>query len=227
MKARSQLWTPAAFGLAIIVAACVQDGTPQEHLPGPVVPFERKGEPPTFTTICRYEFSERVKPFSIFEVGQTEGVQTCFSDGKGRAFVPLRRDRCPMVLGLEGAQTTRAAAEDEFFRCSAAYQPSSRSVTDVVLYRPSQTYSGDADFLAFGLDVAALVTADMLPATHFGFAEDAVCLEGPNGREIIQHIAEADIALEEELSVLLERGTCREIGPRLLGRPWPEVSPRL
>lgn len=225
MKSRSQPWI-AAFGLASVMSACTQPDSTPEPLSGAVVPFERKGEPPTFTTICRYEFSGRVKSLSVFEVGRTEGVQTCFSDGKGRAFVPLRRDRCPTVVGVDGTETTRAAAEDEFFRCSAAYRTSSLSETDVVLYRPNQTDAGDADFLTFGLDVAALVTADMLPATHFGFAGDAVCLEGPNGREIIQHITEADIAREEELSVLLERGTCREIGPRLLGRPWPEVGPR-
>jgi hypothetical protein len=227
MKTRSQLWTPVALGLVIFVGACARDDTPQEPLPVAVVPFERKGEPPTFATICRYEFSDRVKPFAIFELTQSEGVQTCFSNGKGRAFVPLRRDRCPTVLGLEGTQTNRAAAEDEFFRCSAAYQPSSRSETDVVLYRPHPTYEGDADFLQFGLDVGALVTADMLPATHLAFAGDAVCLEGPNGREIVQHIAQADIALQEGLSVLVERGTCREIGLRLLGRSWPEISPKL
>ena len=215
------------MALAFLVAACAQADTSQEPLPGAVVQFERRGEPPTFATICRYEFSERVKPLSVLEVAQTEGVQTCFSDGKGRAFVPLRRDRCPTVLGLEGTQTTRTAAENEFLQCSAAHRPSSLSETDVVLYRPNPAYAGDADFLSFGLDLAALVTADMLPATHFGIAGDAVCLEGPNGQEIIQHITEADIALAEELSVRLERGTCREIGQRLLGRPWPEVSPRL
>lgn len=212
------------LALASLMTSCAPDGNPREPLLGAIVPFERKGEPPTFATICRYEFSERVKPFSIIEVGLTEGVQTCFSDGRGRAFIPLRRDRCPTILGVEGTQTTRAAAEEEFFRCSAAYQPSSRTVTDVVLYRPNPAYAGDADFLTFGLDVGALVTADMLPATHFGFGADAVCLEGPNGREIIQHIAEAEIALEEELSVLVERGTCRALVPRLLGRAWPEIG---
>jgi len=206
------------------MASCAPDDTPREPLLGAVVPFERKGEPPTFATICRYEFAERVEPLSIFKMGLREGVQTCFSHGKGHAFVPLRRDRCQSVLGSTGAQIERADAESEFFRCSAAIRPSSASETDVVLYRPHPAYTGDADFLTFGIDVGALVTSDMLPATHFGFAGDAVCLEGPNGREIIQHIAEADIALEEELSVLVERGTCRELVPRLLGRDWPEIE---
>jgi hypothetical protein len=224
MKFRSQRWTPAALGLALLVAACAQDDTPREPLSGAVVPFERRGEPPTFATICRYEFADRVEPFAIIKMGLREGVQTCFSDGIGRVFVPLRRDRCPLVLGSTGAQISRADAETEFFRCSAAYRPSSTSETDVVLYRPNPDYLGEDAFLTFGLDVAALVTADMLPATHFGAQGDAVCLEGPDGEAIAEHIRAVDIALEHEVSVVIERGTCRALVPRLLGSEWPEIG---
>lgn len=224
MQSRSPRWTPATLALALLMASCAPESPPPGPLSGAVVPFERKGEPPTFATICRYEFADRVEPLSIFEIGLREGVRTCFSGGKGRAFVPLRRDRCPSVLGSIGAQISRASASDEFIRCSAALRPSSASETDVVLYRPNPAYLGEDAFLTFGLDVGALVMGDMLPATHFGAGGDAVCLEGPDGDAIAQHIKAAEIALEHELSVVIERGSCQALVPRLLGREWPEIG---
>lgn len=226
MKLQRQRTAIIVVGLIWGIVGCTPDEEPSVITAPPHVPFERKGEPRTFANICRYRFADPVQPLAILETVLAEGGQTCFSDGVGLLFVPRRLDHCPSILRTEGTSIKRPAAEHEFVRCAAIAQPSSIAATDVVIFRPNPADDEATDFMAFALDVGALATADMLPATHFGATGSVVCLEGPNGQRIADHVAAADIVGKEQVTVVVTRGTCRETAGRLLDHGWPEVSSR-
>lgn len=226
MKLQRQRTAIMVVGLIWSIVGCTPDEDPSAITTPPQAHFERKGEPPSFANICRYRFADPVQPLVILETVLAEGGQTCFSDGAGLLFVPRRLNHCPSILGTGGVSIKRAAAEQEFIRCAAIAQPSSAATTDVVIFRPNPTYDGTQDFMAFALDVGALATADMLPATHFGATGGVVCLEGPDGQRIADHVADADIVSSEAVTVSVMRGTCRETAGRLLDQGWPEVSSR-
>lgn len=226
MKLQRQRTDAIVFALSLAVIGCGPDRSRPEITTPTQVQFERKGEPPSFSAICRYRFDDAVQPLAILETVLTEGGQTCFSEGAGLLFVPRRLDHCPSVRSIHGTSTERAVAEQEFLRCTAISRPSSTNETDVVVVRPNPNYGGTVDIMAVALDVGALVTADMLPATHFGAMGDIICLEGPNGQRIAEHVKSAGVVAAEAVTVSVTRGTCRETAGRLLGQGWPEVSPR-
>ena len=193
--------------------------------PGPDtsrVNFGRRNEPDHFTAICRSELTTQPPVFAVIDFIIEEGGHTCHSGANTVLFVPQRDGRCPRPnLPMSQSRTISVEqASQEFGACVAFGHPGATFDTGVITFQPGS--SGEDAFAAFGFNLIAISAHDALPITSLAWSDDVICIETSDPTLAYDRIVESDLADASAYSGAIHRGTCGEIGSRLIGRRWPE-----
>lgn len=173
---------------------------------------------------CRTVIPGSTATFVVFNDIERSGGVTCFDGTRRIRFAPAEDASCDSVTGA--SLRTMAAAEAEFYRCSAAYRPSAHGNVRSVVYQLPADASDEArdHFGTLGIDLAALIVYDALPVTHLGVVRGLICMEAPAPREVVDRVLRADIFDPAEVEWSIHSEPCRVVGARISGSHWPEVS---